>query len=192
MSADEQSKFWSACFDDDEREYRRGGDKRALIRTIVRCSQFNVKLPGWARKAIVEAYISLPKSWDDVFGRPVEVAKGKSVEAKRRRRRIGVAVIRRVRELNSKELNSQRKPIGPALFRKVGKEIGVSGGIVRDIYYDEEIIGTFKLLNDDDEFYREYDEFLKAEKAKLELLKAEKLKLSKTPERFGITPRPKG
>jgi len=136
MSIDEDSaKFWRTFFDDNEREYRRGGEKQALIRTIVTCSQFNVKLPAWARKAIVEAYISLPKSWDDVFGRPVEVAKGKSIEAERRRRRIGVAVIGRVRELHA-----QREPIGPALFRKVGKEFRVSGGIVSKIYYDKEII----------------------------------------------------
>ena len=95
MSDEDSAKFWSVFSLDNQREYC-GGDKRALIRTIVTCSQFNVKLPAWARKAIVEAYISLPKSWDDVFGRPVQVAKGKSVEAERRRRRIGVAVIRRV------------------------------------------------------------------------------------------------
>ena len=175
MSTDEDSaKFWSVFSLDHQREYC-GGDKRALIRTIVACSHFNVKLPAWARKAIVEAYISLPKSWDDVFGRPIAVAKGKSVEAERRRRRIGTAVIRRVRELNSQR-EPKREPIGPALFRKVGKEFGVSGGIVSKIYYDEEIVGTFKLLNDPDEFYKEADEFLKAEKEKLELLKAEKAK----------------
>jgi hypothetical protein len=165
MSTSEDSaKFWSTFFDDNEREYCRGGEKQALIRTIVTCSQFNVKLPAWARKAIVEAYISLPKSWDDVFGRPVAVAKGKSVEAERRRRRIGVAVIRRV-----KELNSQDEPIGSALFRKVGKEFGVSGGIVSKIYYDEEMVGTFKLLNDPDEFYKEADEFLRAQREYLKM-----------------------
>jgi hypothetical protein len=130
-----------------------------------------MKLPAWAQEAIVEAYISLPKSWDDVFGRPVDVDKGKSVGAKRRRRRIGVAVIRRVRELNA-----QDEPIGPALFRKVGKEFAASGSIVRDIYYDEETVGTFKLLNDPDEFYKEAYELIKAEKEKLELLKAKKAK----------------
>jgi len=76
MTDEDLAKFWSVFFDDNEREYRRGGDKRALIRTIVTCSQFNVKLPAWARKAIVEAYLSIPKSWDDVFGRPI--AKGKN------------------------------------------------------------------------------------------------------------------
>ena len=156
--------------------YRRGGDKRALIRTIVTCSRFNVKLPAWARKAIVEAYISLPKSWDDVFGRPVDVDKGKSVEAERRRRRIGVAVIRRVKELNARRLYVRSEPIGPALFRKVGKEFGASGGIISKIYYDRELMETFKLINDPDEFYKEKYELLKVEKEKLELLKAEKAK----------------
>ena len=81
MSTDEDStKFWSVFSLDNQREYC-SGEKRALIRTIVTCSQFNVKLPAWAREAIVEAYISLPESWDDVFGRPVVVDKGKSVEA---------------------------------------------------------------------------------------------------------------
>ena len=145
MSTSEDSaKFWSAFFNDNEREYCRGGEKQALIRTIVTCSHFNVKLPAWARKAIVEAYISLPKSWDDVFGRPIAVAKGKSVEAERRRRRIGTAVIRRVRELNSQR-EPKREPIGPALFRKVGKEFGVSGGIVSKIYYDKQAAGRFEI-----------------------------------------------
>jgi len=52
MSTDENSaKFWSTFFDDNEREYYRGGKKQALIRTIATCSQFNVKLPAWAREA---------------------------------------------------------------------------------------------------------------------------------------------
>jgi hypothetical protein len=171
MSTGEDSaKFWSTFFDDNERLYHRG-EKQALIRTIATCSQFNVKLPAWARKAIVEAYISLPKSWDDVFGRPVDVDKGKSVEAERRRRRIGVAVIGRVRELNS-----HGEPIGPALFRKVGKEFGASGGTVSNIYYDKQMVGTFNLLNEPDQFYKEAYELIKAEKEKLELLKAKKAK----------------
>ena len=168
MSSDEHpAKFWSVFSLDNQREYC-GGEKRALIRTIVTCSRFNVKLPAWVREAIVEAYISLPKSWDDVFGRPVEVAKGKSGAAERRRRRIGVAVIRRVKELNSK--GTKRMPIGPALFRKVGKEFGVSGGTVRDIYYDEGLVGTFDLLNNPDEFYKKAEEFLKAERENLKRL----------------------
>jgi len=171
MSSDEHpAKFWSVFSLDNQREYC-SGEKRALIRTIVTCSQFNVKLPAWAREAIVEAYISLPESWDDVFGRPVVVDKGKSVEAERRRRRIGTAVIARVRELNS-----QGESIGPALFEKVGEEFGVSGSTVKGIYYDEQMVETFNLLNDPDEFYKKTDELLKAEKAKLELLKAKKAK----------------
>ena len=171
MSSDEHpAKFWSVFSLDNQREYC-GGEKRALIRTIVTCSRFNVKLPAWVREAIVEAYISLPKSWDDVFGRPVEVAKGKSAAAERRRRRIGVAVIGRVRELNS-----HGEPIGPALFRKVGKEFGASGGTVSNIYYDKQMVGTFNLLNEPDQFYKEAYELIKAEKEKLELLKAKKAK----------------
>ena len=171
MSADEDSaKFWSVFSLDNQREYC-GGEKRALIRTIVTCSQFNVKLPAWAREAIVKAYLSIPESWDDVFGRPVEVAKGKSVAAERRRRRIGVAVIRRVTELHARG-----EPIDTALFEKVGEEFSVSGGTVSNIYYDEQIVETFNLLNDPDEFYKKTDELLKAEKAKLELLKAKKAK----------------
>src|SRR6516164_8638582 len=61
MSTDEDStKFWTVFSLDNQREYC-SGEKRALIRTIVTCSQFNVKLPAWAREAIVEAYISLPR-----------------------------------------------------------------------------------------------------------------------------------
>jgi hypothetical protein len=168
MSADEQSKFWRTFFDDNEREYYRGGDKRALIWTIVTCSQFNVKLPAWARKAIVEAYLSPPKSWDDVFGRPLP--KGKSKKAQQRRQRIAMHVIPRV-----KKLHAQGEPIDIALFDKVAGEFRASGGTVRNIYYDN--VGTFDLLNDPDEFYKKADELIKAEKAKLdELLKAKKAK----------------
>jgi hypothetical protein len=122
-----------------------------------------VKLPAWARKAIVEAYISLPKSWDDVFGRPV--AKGRNVRAQRRRQKIAMHVIRRVRELHA-----QGESIGPALFRKVGKEFGVSAGTVRDINYDKDIVGTFGLFNAPDKFYKEAEEFLKAERENLKRL----------------------
>jgi hypothetical protein len=34
MSTEDSSKFWSTFFDDNEREYRRGRKKQALIRTI--------------------------------------------------------------------------------------------------------------------------------------------------------------
>ena len=169
MSADEDSaRFWSTFFDDNEREYHRGGEKQALIRTIALCSKFNVKLPAWVRQAIFEAWLSPPKSWDDVFGRPV--AKGKNVKAQRRRQRIAMQVIARVRELHA-----QGEPIDIGLFDKVGEKIGVRGGTARDIYYDN--VGTFDLLNDPDEFYKKADELIKAEKAKLdELLKAKKAK----------------
>jgi hypothetical protein len=160
MSADKHpSEFWSTFFNDNERDYRRGGDKKALIRTIAICSRFNVKLPAWVRAAIVEAWLSPPRSWDDVFGRPY--AKGESVPAERRRRRIGVAVIGRVRELNS-----QNEPIGTALFEKVGKEFCVSASTIRDIYYDEEIIDRFELVNEPDKFYRRLYRLLKTAKAK--------------------------
>ena len=166
MSADEDSaRFWSTFFDDNEREYHRGGEKQALIRTIATCSQFNVKLPAWARKAIVEAYLSPPKSWDDVFGRPI--AKGKSVKAQRRRQKIAMQVIGRVRELHAQ---GQGEPIGSALFRKVGKEFRVSGGTVRDINYDKDTLGTFDLLNNPDDFYKEAEEFLRAERENLKRL----------------------
>jgi hypothetical protein len=178
MSAGEHSsQVLEVFFDDNERDYR-GGEKRALIMTICVCSRFNVKLPAWARKAIVEAYISLPKSWNDVFGRPVVVAKGKNVEAERRRRRIGTRVIGRVRELNS-----QGEPIGPALFEKVGEEFGVSGSTIKGIYYDEEMVETFKLLNDPDAFYKEFYERLERYKSNIS-----KGKVLKTSKRFGNTP----
>src|SRR5262249_29881355 len=106
------------------------------------------------------AYLSRPKSWDDVFGRPL--AKGKSHEAERRRWRIGMAVIGRV-----KELHSQGEPIDPALFEKVGKELNVSGGTARRYYYDEEIAETFKLVNDPDNFYKEFYERLERYRSEL-------------------------
>jgi hypothetical protein len=159
MSADgRSSEFWSTFFDDNERDYRRGGDKRALIRTIAICSRFNVKLPAWVREAIVEAWLSPPKSWDDVFGRPY--AKGKKVAAERLRRRIGIAVIGRVKELNL------HQPIDTALFEQVGKEFGVKASMVREIYYDEKILDCFELVNEPDKFYKRLNKLIKAARAK--------------------------
>jgi hypothetical protein len=154
MSADE---FWSVFSLDNQREYCRGGDKRALIRTIAVCCKFNVKPPAWAREAIFKAWLSPPKSWDDVFGRPLP--KGKSIKAQQRRQRIAMQVIPRVKELHAKS-----EPIDIALFEKVAEEFGVKPGTARDIYYDN--VGTFDLLNDPDAFYNKLYELLKAEKAK--------------------------
>jgi hypothetical protein len=144
MSPADRALFKEAnrrAFEDLERDYS-AGKKQALIEAIALGAFMDVALPTWAREAIIEAcFESRPQSWDDVFGRPL--AKGKSAKAARRRRSKEMAVIGRV-----KELNSQRKPklpIGAALFRKVGKEFGVSGGIVSKIYYDKQAAGRFEI-----------------------------------------------
>jgi hypothetical protein len=162
MSTGERPFSWNTFFDDNERDYR-GGEKRALIMTISMCSRFNLRLPAWAREAILKAYISPPKSWDDIFGRPL--AKGKGHKAVQRRQRIEMAVIGRVRELHA-----QGEPIGPALFKKVGKEFDVSAGTIRDINYDKDALDGFDLLNNPDAFYKRIEEFLKVEREKLKRL----------------------
>jgi len=142
MSPEVRALFKEAnrrTFEEAERDYR-AGKKEALIEAIAVCALMDVALPTWVREAIIAACLeSKPQSWDDVFGRPL--AKGKSAAAKQRRNSIAMGVIGRVRELNSKG-----EPIGPALFRKVGKEFGASGGTVSNIYYDKQATARFENL----------------------------------------------
>jgi len=69
------------------------------------------------------------KSWDDVFGRPLE--KGKRLKTERRNMEIASPIERRI-----SDLHKAGKAIDKSLFAEVGKEFGVSGTIASELYYE--------------------------------------------------------
>jgi hypothetical protein len=71
------------------------------------------------------------ESWDEVFGRPLK--KGGRLNAERRNLAIKYRVHRRVRELNE-----AGRGLGKNLFDEVGKEFGINGTLVSELYYEAE------------------------------------------------------
>jgi hypothetical protein len=68
------------------------------------------------------------KSWDEVFRPPVE--KGQSIEALRRKLKYASKIWHAVRARHA-----AGEAIGEALFEAVGRELGLGGSTVRDVYY---------------------------------------------------------
>jgi hypothetical protein len=69
------------------------------------------------------------KSWDEVFGRPL--LKGKQLATEQRKLRLAGPIYQRVYERHM-----AGEPVTKALFDEVGKEVGVSGTVAAEIYYE--------------------------------------------------------
>jgi hypothetical protein len=110
-----------------------GGDKWALLYAIRQCLLLKRPLPEWLRLAFLSAYDSATgyeiKSWDDAFGRPHP--KGSHLKKEKRNFELRQVIIQRVEALRSE------MSVDKGLFEKIGKELGISGTTVSDIYYDE-------------------------------------------------------
>jgi hypothetical protein len=104
------------------------GDKRALFEALVICIGWAIHLPLWVEDEFLAAIHSLPKSWDDVFGRPLP--KGTSTKKARLWREIQLPLYLRVRELHARG-----DPIDDDLFERVGKKFEISGSTAKRIYY---------------------------------------------------------
>jgi len=111
-----------------ERKFR-DGDKTELLQVMNLCVSLRMPFPGWVRIAFLTATSSLPRSWDDVFGRPLP--KGKNPNKERLWIRVQVPLYLRVQELHARG-----KPIDEDMFKVVGKELGISGGTANRIYYE--------------------------------------------------------
>ena len=130
---------WIAPILDSVRRAYETGERNKLMTALFVCCLFQIEIPAWARKAIILAFGSTPKTWDDVFGRPIP--KGKSVTAHRRRQRMIEPVTKRVRELHA-----SGKSIGPELFETVAEQFGSSASTIRDIFYDREAVKGLDFL----------------------------------------------
>jgi hypothetical protein len=110
-----------------------GGDKSALLQAIRYCCWLRRPLPEWLRVAFLAAYDSATgyeiKSWDDAFGRPHP--KGAHLRTEKRNLELRPVIIGRVQALRT-EMSVDKE-----LFEKIGKDLGISGTIVSDIYYEE-------------------------------------------------------
>jgi hypothetical protein len=110
-----------------------GGEKSALLYAIYHCLLMKRPLPEWLRLAFLHTYEAHGRfeirSWDDVFDRPLP--KGTHLKTEKRNAELRPLIIERVQALKDEE------SIDKGLFETIGKELGISGTTVSEIYYDE-------------------------------------------------------
>ena len=108
------------------------GDKDQILYWLSFCIKNHRPIPDWLEQAFLKAYhagrMFEIKSWDDVFGKPLK--KGKRLATERRNMKLTRLIFERVCDLQK-----AGKPIDQELFAAVGKELSVSGSVVRDLYY---------------------------------------------------------
>ena len=106
---------------------------REALNCISDCFLTDNPVPKWAQEALINAVARAEsfeiKSWDEVFGRPLE--KGKQLAAKRRKSRLTKPIFERVRERHE-----AGEPIAKKLFESVGREFAVSSTVASEIYYE--------------------------------------------------------
>jgi hypothetical protein len=108
------------------------GDKTALLAAMHQCLLLNKPVPEWLRLAFVEAYQEATgfniRSWDEVFGKPVE--SGAHLKARREYAGLRYAVAMGV------AMRAPSQKIEKGLFESIGAELGISGTKASEIYYD--------------------------------------------------------
>ena len=108
--------FSEAC----ERVFRRGEKGALLAAGHIRV---NEPIPEWARSALLEAYYSSPKSWDDVFGKPKN-------DKWRRDEEVAVAA-----EAAKMIQHEGRKVDADLFFKDLGDRLGMKAGTAKRRYY---------------------------------------------------------
>jgi len=112
-------------------ELYRTGKKSAIIEAIHICSLNSLPIPRWCELSFLVAYRKVrqykAKSWDDVFERPHK--KGVNLSSKKQEREKSYLVFKRIEQLKKNE------SIGPDLFERVGKELGIGGKTLTESYY---------------------------------------------------------
>jgi hypothetical protein len=128
-----RSNEFAAEFDHDMRRRFDSGDSTVLLQYIYVCFNERVAVPPWVqekfRAAIDKFHRREIKSWDEVFGRPL--LKGKQLATEQRKLRLAGPIYQRVYERHM-----AGEPVTKALFDEVGKEVGVSGTVAAEIYYE--------------------------------------------------------
>jgi hypothetical protein len=117
-------------------------NRTVLPRALKLCLDADMELPKWLRLGWQEAYedASKHKSWDKALGRPG--GKGKHTKNRKLHDELRHRIVCRVSELTRKRGDKKRDKKETGLFNKIADEmkadgIKISGGTVRDIYYDE-------------------------------------------------------
>jgi hypothetical protein len=106
-----------------ERAFRMG-KKGALLAAVTMHMRVNEPIPEWARSALLEAYESGPKSWDDVFGRPANEKWRRDEE-----RAVAIEAAKMKRE--------GRKVDAELFFQELGDRLGMTAGTAKRRYYSE-------------------------------------------------------
>jgi hypothetical protein len=94
-------------------------DKRALLEALDVCFAVDIPVPSWLREAFSGAYHSVPKTWDDAFGRPVP--KGKGTGKTRRFKEIRYKLY-----VSIEERHARGEAKDNELFKAVGNDFGIS------------------------------------------------------------------
>jgi hypothetical protein len=150
ISEEKTDKYFSELLEILRQQFE-GGDKSALLEAlyhwclmnrpygfvdengvVVGLPQFR-PLPEWLRRAFKDAYEKgrarfQTKSWDDIFDPPVP--RGTQLEKEKLRR----LVIERVWALKTED---PEMPIDRGLFDQIGEKLGIPGGTIDGLYYDE-------------------------------------------------------
>jgi hypothetical protein len=107
-------------------------EAREALNCIRDCFLGNNPIPEWAQKALINAVDRVNsfevKSWDEVFGRPLE--KGRHLRVERRKLAVHRQIFERVRERHK-----AGESITRGLFESVGREFGVKRTEAEKIYY---------------------------------------------------------
>jgi hypothetical protein len=108
------------------------GDKRYILYALSFYLMHDPYVPEWLHDAFFDAYNKGRgyeiRSWDDVFGKPME--KGVDLITQRGRFQKRWQIFHRIRQQN-KTGNSLKD-----LFVSVGKEFGVSKTVAEELYYE--------------------------------------------------------
>jgi hypothetical protein len=100
----------------------REGNKSLLLETLFIHIGLDLPIPKWAKDAFLNACISQPEHWDDVFGRPEGPQKKEEL----------LAYFEGIR------LRAQGRPIGnDGFFDDLGEKLGKSGGTAKRRYYSK-------------------------------------------------------
>lgn len=126
--------LWFPDFsEDDQRQCDafENGDKGALLHTLCSCFQTDRMVPEWARQKFVEAmllnYQYAIRSWDEVFGPPVD--KGTRLSDARRRQKLAPLVWHKVCVRHE-----AGEPLNKELFEAVGEELGCGGTLAYELF----------------------------------------------------------
>ena len=99
------------------------GEKGALLAAVAMHIGVNEPIPEWARSALLEAYYSSPKSWDDAFGKPTN-------DKWRQDEEVAVAT-----EAAKMIRHEGRKVDADLFFKDLGDRLGMKAGTAKRRYY---------------------------------------------------------